>query len=339
MLPLFLSLLPALQSPGQIPTPRVKVQVNLALVDVQVAERGTGRIIAGLDKSDFVLKDNGESRDVAVLERETVPLDLFLLWDTSSGPGGYPEDVYDGPPKMLQELEPADRMGVISFDIDVRLQAALTEERSLILSAIHRALYLPGYYQNVAGRPVTQRIYGSNIYGALIAASHLLVGPRTEPRRRAVIVVTHNRGAFSRSSTDEVITALLEADATVEALAVQQELVTLPTIRGGIRVPGKTVIWKDKPERRSKMPEAHTVDPIAEATGGEVFHYDPTTPTKGLWREAIQRLRSRYLLGFYAAPSNSKKREFHPIQVELSEKAKAAHPDALVRAPRGYYIE
>jgi len=335
MLPLFLSLLSVLQSPGQIPTPRVKVQVNLALVDVQVAEKGTGRIVVGLDNSDFVLKDNGESREVAVLERESVPLDLFLLWDTSSGPGGYPEDVYDGPPKMLQQLEPADRMGVISFSIDVRLQAALTEERGLILSAIHRALYSPGYYTDVWGRDFPQRIYASNIHGALIAASHLLVGPRTEPRRRAVFVVTHNRGAFSRSSADEVITALLEADVTVEALAVYQEGVALPTVKGHVHVIGKRAEMEQK---RWKVGEGITTDPIAEATGGEIFHYDATTPTKGWWREAIQRLRSRYLLGFYVAPSNSKKREFRTIQVELSEKAKAAHPDALVRAPRGYYI-
>lgn len=83
-------------------------EANLVLTDVEVAEKTTGKVISGLDKSDFVLKDKGEVRELAELERETVPLDLVLLVETSARRlERGTRDLYWGLQMIVLELRPA----------------------------------------------------------------------------------------------------------------------------------------------------------------------------------------------------------------------------------------
>ncbi len=358
MLPLLLSILSVLQSPDQIPTPQVKVQVNLVLVDVQVAEKNTGRIIAGLDKSDFVLNDNGQLREVALCARETTPLDLVLLVDTSGrGPGrqisegsqlqptlqelGGSEPIskltIPGARTLLQsivrELRYGDRLAVVSFAGVASVKTPLTENGDAAASGIQSALHDWGAPRWAPRAPKAK------IYDALIEASALFAKPHRELRRRAICILTYNREAPSPSNVDAAITALLEADTTLEGLVTPQASYSLGySASARILIPRPRVIYnKRKSPQEHILPELHSIEPVAEATGGEVLRYNSEAQER--LQSAIARLRSRYLLGFYTARPDGKKREFRQIKVELSQKARAASPDAIVRAPRGYYID
>jgi VWFA-related protein len=345
MLPWVLSLLLLLQSPDQLPAPQIKVQVNLVLVDVQVAEKNTGRIIEGLEKPDFVLNDNGQLRDVALCARETTPLDLVLLVDTSGkGPGQPVRQPRATKPastpripqawtllqSIVRQLRSTDRLAVVSFADVTRVKVQLTDHRDAAARGIESAL-----------RDWAQRSRKAKIYDALVEASNLFPKPHHELRRRAILMLTYNRETPSPSKIDSAITALLEADATLQGLILQQANYTPgPGTVAGVLIPGpRVIVNKRKPPEEHLLPELHSIEPVAEATGGEVLRYNSEAAAEEWLRSAMTRFRSRYLLGFYTTPPAGKKQEFRQIKVELTQKAKTGHSDPVVRAPRGYYID
>ncbi len=355
MLRVLLSLLLLLQSPDLLSAPQIKVEVNLVLVDVQVVEKNTGRIIDGLDKSDFALSDNGQLRDVALCARESTPLDVVLSVDTSGKGPGRPVSAglqlqpplqdpgetgpISTPPipagwavlqSIVRELHYGDRLAVVSFAGVARVRAPLTGDGDAAARGIQTAL-----------RDWTQRPQKAKIYDALVKASELFAKPHRELRRRAILILTYNREAPSPSKVAGTITALLEADTTLEGLVLEQAAYS-PGYSAtlDILIPRRrTIAKKQKKPQATILPDLHSIEPVAEATGGEVLRHNSGTSEEEWLRSAITRLRSRYLLGFYTARPDGKKQEFRQIKVELTQKARAAHPEVIVRARRGYYID
>lgn len=71
-----------------------------------------------------------------------------------------------------------------------------------------------------------------------------------------------------------------------------------------------------------------------EATGGDAVpgdEFDKALP------ELMDRIRMRYLLGFYAEPTLQ--RQYHALEVRLTPEALKLYPGALVKARRGYYTD
>jgi VWFA-related protein len=331
MIPILLFLLPVLQTTGQVSNERIKVEVNLVLVDVQVVERSTGRVISGLEKSDFVVKDDDHAKDIAVFEREKAPLDIVFLLDTSAGwVGAHAPELGQGSLMVVRTLGQGDRLGVISFASGVKLKTRLTGDEKAALNAVASAL-----------RERDHRAEHPHIYKALIAATDLFPKPGPEPRRRAILIVTHNREPASPSQVEAATSSLLEARVSLEGLIVPQKVYLGPGFRSGIRVlipgRGRRDIPRDDPNVDvATLSDLHSIDAVAQATGGEVLQY--SSESQAWWQTTIERLRSRYLLGFYAGSTANKKGAFSSIAVDLTEKAKTLHPDAIVRAPRGYYV-
>lgn len=72
--------------------------------------------------------------------------------------------------------------------------------------------------------------------------------------------------------------------------------------------------------------------PAVQATGGDTI---PGDKFRDEFPQMLRRISARYLLGFYAPPSDV--RTFHTIKVMLTDKARERYPDALIRARSGYY--
>lgn len=317
MFSIFLCVLLSQPSGEPIAIAQDNKNAKLVLADVEVAEKTTRKIISGLEKSDFVLNDNGQARELAQFGRETVPLDLVLLVETSAGRlARGTKDLGWELQMIVLELRPDDRVAVMSFAYGLKSKTPLTDDPKIVRDGIGRA-----FYDLFHGGGETAKIYD-----ALFAASDVFPTPRREFRHRAVLVLTHNGEDPSEAKIEAVTTAFLGAQAVLEGLVVEHLAYELPTSVGApFPVPRA---------KKHVLPDLHSIDPIVKATGGEVLHYDPGSQ-EGV-SAAVRRLRSRYLLGFYATSSNSKP-EFRPITVQLSEKARMKYPDAIVQSAQGYY--
>jgi hypothetical protein len=165
-----------------------------------------------------------------------------------------------------------------------------------------------------------------HLYGAVPLASTLFPKPKDPGRRRAIVAVTDDVERRSKITIEALTTELLEADTTLNAAVVVLGM-------SGRRIGGGGVWGIPRVEREiGGTRTGASLRAAVDATGGEVI---PGDEFSDKFPELIERIRMRYLLGFYVQPSAT--REFHAIDVRLTPEAKGKYPDALIRARRGYW--
>jgi Mg-chelatase subunit ChlD len=96
------------------------------VVVIDAAVKDGSRIVTGLTRDDFVLRDKGVVQTILDFERERRPLDVTLAIDVSGSMVGSKRVAVEHAIAAIgAALEPADRVGVITFDTQVREIAPL----------------------------------------------------------------------------------------------------------------------------------------------------------------------------------------------------------------------
>ena len=197
----------------------------------------------------------------------------------------------------LGELRKGDRAAVMAFDRHTDLILDLTPDFAAVDGAIREQVLKRKFV------PSSQIQRGVDD-----AALHLSLQPAGN-RRRAVLVITDNRGS---SPENRALHDFWEADAVLSRLIIKAgiQVVFGPQMLGGFGITR-----------------------IAEKTGGDTLNVNDAGAG---FREMMQRLRLRYSL-HYAMPQ-AKPGEERRVRVELSPDAARRYPEARVRARIGYAV-
>ena len=313
---------------AQAPNPMFRVDVDLTLIDVQVVDTATGQPIRDLRQSDFVVLADGQPRDIAVFEAENTPLDLAVVLDLSGIQQtlrvagrvvGRPDPVRLGLIRMLDDLSPQDRVAVVSFSSRPHRVSGLTSDRVSLRDALKDAMN-----ERLRVREPT-----AAVREAVAFASRVFDGQPRIGRRRAVLLITHNRSTDDAVDGADAIAALRGADVVLTALVVPQFYSTVHT-HGGIGILGRKIAtWPPRGHKEiEELPEQGAVDLIVEATAGEIFR----GALNVFWATALDRLRSRYRIGFYE-PDTGRRGRARTVQVMLTGEALRLSHDAVVRVP------
>ncbi len=161
---------------------------------------------------------------------------------------------------------------------------------------------------------------GTSILAAVDSAALYLRREKSDPRRRAILVITDNFGQRSRRERSVVVDAW-ESDAVVCGLIV--------------RSPAGEAIQTTAAVMNPLVLALHEgVTGVAVKTGGDVVKAgrDPASA----FRDLMQRLRRRYEI-YYPLPS-SRPGQRRTIALTLSPDARARLPKAELRARRGYIV-
>jgi len=275
--------------------------VKVVRVDAEVSE--AGRLIDGLTKEDFRVRDEGKMREIVYFGHAEEPLDVILVFDTSSSMLPAIERVAEVSRAALGALRAGDRVAVMAFDANTALIADFTSDLDRVQTVIQKEVLR----RTLVPNSQIQR-------AAHDTARHFLRQPRTN-RRRAVLFITDNFG----SARDEgALPAFWEADTVlsgliVQGMAIRRRILFLPLPLPSSGIDGITE--------------------IAERTGGDTLKVDD--PGSG-FRQMIQRLRLRYSL-HYEMP-RAKPGEQRSIKVELSPDARRRYRSASIRARSGYVV-
>ncbi len=206
----------------------VKVETQLVTVPIVVRDRND-RYVADLRQEEFTLSEDGTPQEIAFFSTTTAPFHVVLLLDTSSSTQDKLRQIQDAATSFTGQLQPADRVKVISFDDQVYTLCDFTNDRAELNRAIRRTR--PGQ--------------GTQLYDAMNRAIASL--QRVQGRKAIVIFTDGVDTTSNNSSYDKNIRALEEAGiilypirfdtrADVEALIRQQRsnggLVDLGTILG-----------------------------------------------------------------------------------------------------------
>jgi VWFA-related protein len=285
--------------------PTFRSDVSLVRLDAEVTD-GI-RTLHGFRKEDFVVKDNGQPRQVLYFSQDEVPLDVILLFDISGSMRPNVERVAASANSALAELRSGDRVAIMTFHRVSRIVAPFTENLNDVERAINE-------------RVVGGRFGGGTrlLAGVDDAAKYFLEQPRNE-RRRAVVILTDDYGQRSRKSST-VIHHLWEADASLSGLIIrhagEQALNTVTMAMNPLLL-----------ALREGM------EGVADKTGGDTLKGRNAGED---FREMMRRIRQRYSL-YYAMPQG-KTGEQRMVRVELSGEALSRYPNARVRAPKGYVM-
>lgn len=253
------------------------VQLQLLVTDLD------GSPVSGLAPEEFEIRENGRRRPaVALHSAHDVPLVLGLAIDTSNSVTPIWQQVRDVSSGFLESaLSRGDRAFVVDFAGTVRLACELTEHKRLLLSRV---------------RSLVPRLGTALNDGILFS----LLQYRSEPGRRALVVVTDGVNEHSRSERNQ--SAALAERRGIPIYFIQLDRSTRTTrVRdsaGRTHFRSSTTLAQRRARNRLKR--------ISQRTGGRVFTVELLTggpPVAERFQKVFDQiqedLRHQHVLTYY----------------------------------------
>jgi VWFA-related protein len=295
-------LLCAAQLPAQAPQePVIRVESNLVLVDATVKDR-TGQPMKLLQKDDFLIYEDGAQQQIAHFSRDEIPLAVALVVDLSGSIRPFLRQLRYASISALKALKAEDEVALFTFTFDPELKVGLTRDKTAVSEQIE--------FFEAEG--------GTNINDAVYEAARYLREERPAARRVIVLVSDNVPSGPVRFSHNRVVEEALAADAAVYNL----------------KVPGRNPVGARLSQKVSNRGQVN-VRKLTEETGGEMFDMEASGSLYIAFRTLIDRLKTRYTLGYYA--SGNPPGAFHTVDVKLHPTYGRKGADYTVVAKRGYY--
>jgi len=282
-----------------------RTDVALVKVDVQVAQGR--RLIGDLQKGDFRVLDNGEPQEIVYFGRESEPLSVLLLLDVSGSMRKHVQAMAAAARKAMTALRSGDDVALMIFSRESELLRPFTDDLDRIQRTLNSAVNRRGLGSGTSMN--TSIIEAADYIGDELAGNS---------GRRAIIVLTDNRGWNYATPDQQVVTALWRAETVLNAIVV-----------GGARPPeplGSDLVTND-----DFTPS--NIFHLATATGGDIVRAQNAGTA---FQVLLEGIRTRYSL-HYRAPEGApdSRRE---ILVELAGDAAKRYRRAIVRARSGYHL-
>ena len=224
----------------------IKTDTNLVTVPV-IATSINGLYIADLSKDEFKISEDGVAHEIAFFGKVAAPFHVILMLDTSASTKDKLRQIQNAAYVFIQQLRPADRVKIISFDDQVRDLNEFTSDRETLKDAINS----------------TRSGNGTKVYDAFELALNTV---RRIQGRKAIVIFTDAVDWHSDNATfdgtlrnlDEegviVYPIRYETRATTEAIAREAQGQITPTL------PTRDVI--QAPPRGTTPPTFPGGDPI-----------------------------------------------------------------------------
>lgn len=118
-------------------TESIKVQTNLVTVPIIVSDRNDV-YVPDMKQDEFSIEENGVKQDVAFFASITLPFHVVLMIDTSGSTSEKLGQIQRAATAFVNELQPQDRVKLISFDDEIRDYGDFTNSREALRGAISR---------------------------------------------------------------------------------------------------------------------------------------------------------------------------------------------------------
>jgi Ca-activated chloride channel homolog len=280
----------------------IQVDVNLVLLDATVKTK-TGDIMANLKKDDFQVREDGVVQKLDVFSRDELPLDVALVLDLSDSIGPFLGPLRDAATTALAALKPDDEVALFTFSTEAELRVPLTKDKSKIAEQI-------GTFQARGATNINDGIF--------VAAEYLL---KTPPNgRRVIILISDDVGTDAGGQgTRDIVTESIAAD----------------TVLYNLKIPGynpASTLFA-----ASMIPGLVNIRKVMDQTGGEIFDVKDVGNLDTVFQALIQRIKTRYTLGYYTNASGAEGKP-HKLDVVLAPSFGKKGKDYVILSKTGYYI-
>jgi Ca-activated chloride channel family protein len=280
----------------------IRVGVNLVLLDATVKNK-TGQIMADLKKEDFEVREDGAVQKLDVFSRDELPINVALVLDLSDSIGPFLEPLRDAANTALAALKPDDEAALFTFSTEAQLRVPFTKDKREIAKQINS--FQAGGATNIND-------------GIFLASQYLLKLP---PKgRRVIILISDDVGTDAGGQgTRDIVTEAIAADAVLYNLKIP-----------GYNPP-QTLMYA------SMVPGLVNIRKVMDATGGELFDVKDVAHLDAEFRALIQRIKTRYTLGYYTNASAALGKP-HKLDVRLASSYGKKGKDYAVLSKNGFYV-
>jgi Mg-chelatase subunit ChlD len=200
----------------------IKTDTNLVMVPV-IATSTNGLYITDLNKQEFTISEDGVLHEIAFFGKVAAPFHVILMLDTSASTQDKLRQIQSAAFAFVQQLQPADRVKIISFDDQVRDLNEFTSDRETLRVAING----------------TRSGQGTKVYDAIELALNTV---RRIQGRKAIVIFTDGMDWHSDRATFDGTLRYLDEEgvivypirydtrATTEAIAREQSEQVTPTL-------------------------------------------------------------------------------------------------------------
>jgi VWFA-related protein len=307
----------------------VRVETNLVTMPVSVIDR-EGRFISGLQQNDFRIYENGVEQKVGYFQSVEQPFTVILMLDVSPSTAFQIDEIQEGAITFVNQLRPADKVMVISFDESVHVLCRPTNDRRTLRNAIYQAQFGDG----------------TSIYDAVDYAINRELA--NIPGRKAVVIFTDGVDTTSRRANFQSSLADVEE---VDALFYPIRYNTQRNYGGwsgggnrrrsggvddwiGIILGGGNVQVGGGGGGAGSSPGEYAtglryLETLAQNSGGRKFEADTTYNLDAAFSGIAEELRRQYSLGYYPdkAGTMGERRQI---------KVRVMRPNVIVKAKNTY---
>ncbi len=280
----------------------IRVGVNLVLVDATVKNKA-GQIMADLKKEDFEVREDGVAQKLDVFSRDELPLEVALVLDLSDSIEPFLGPLRDAANTALAALKADDEVALFTFSTQAQLRVPFTKDKSKISEEINT--FHAGGATNIND-------------GIFLASENLLKQP---PKgRRVIILISDDVGTDAGGQgTRDIVTEAIAADVVLYNLKIP-----------GYNPP-QTLLYA------SMVPGLVNIRKVMDQTGGELFDVQDIAHLDPVFRALIQRIKTRYTLGYYTNASAALGKP-HKLDVRLVSSFGKKGKDYVVLSKNGFYV-
>ena len=274
----------------------IKVDVELALINVTVTDP-TGRMVTGLDKEHFLLKEDNKRQVIEQFGAEEAPLSLAVVFDASGSMGYKMSKAREAVAQFFKTSNPEDEFFLVQFN-----------NRPEIMTGFTRSM------EEIQNRLTFVRSKGRT---ALLDAIYLALNQMKEARnnQKALLVISDGGDNSSRYTPREIKRTVRESDVQIYAIGIYEPYATRGRTPEEAAGPG-------------------LLTEIAEVTGGRQFAVQNVNELPDIAEKIGIELRNQYILGYI--PENTQKDgKWRRVKVEI--KKIRGMPELRAYYRNGYY--
>jgi Ca-activated chloride channel homolog len=274
------------QQPLRVATDAVKINVSVM--------GNSGDFIAGLERKNFRVLDNGAEQPVTFFTSTDAPAQILVMVETSPAVYLIQNEHITAAFALVQGLANDDQVALVTYSQEPHAVLAFTADKTALTSALEQLQYTLGMGQ-------------LNFFDSV---STVLDWIAPLPGKKALVLLTTGLDSSPPPRWDALVQKLRS-----------QDIVIFPVALGGsLRRPldKKKKLGAPANESMLSFQDAdRALFALADMTGGNAFF--PMTPKEffPVYHEIAAALRHQYLLGI--APAHDGK--FHPLSVQVLDDA------------------
>jgi len=286
----------------------IRVDSQLATMNLSVVDRNTSRGVVGLAQTDFHLFEDGVEQNILRFESSSAPFDLILLIDVSGSTRDVVKLIRAAALRFVEAARPSDRIGIITFAGRPILVSPVTLDRDILTQRVNAIDTATG---------------DTKVYDAVDYSLTQLLKSMGKSRRTAIVMMSDGldgsipgvQGEGSNLPYGELLNRVREFDGVLYTLWLNTEYEALNPL-------------DTQPEAfdlgHDRMKE------MAEAGGGVFYQVERLQDLAGAYERVVADLGTVYSLA-YRPNNKARDGKWRAVKVILDR------PAAVARGRHGYY--